>query len=908
MEGYDVVNRVSYMSTSNLAGKKSKQYKKFSSIVDDRKSKLAKEFHHEIFPLKPDIFDGDLALVIKDSAIEILAALINDVSVEKWAVLQFCILLWSDSMGKSDSKLDDLVKLALNSKPEDGMPILALAVFSSGTFKSLNLNLDQQVAFTCAALSLIVATAPYLHNEIQSIRRNELWAHGGQIFTLALGDRFLPSHFCWSRCRNIVQVLLDSVLKNYMPDLVQHLGFSYATSKSTAADPRIMDALATPYLNLIVHQPLPQWLSILKFKLHNDFPHESKFGEQYKLIWNSAVGMVCQVALKLACEYDLKLNQSDPKWGWTVLQRWLQDPQFRLFWHDEKDNDVVSCCQILNKIRADTMQPQALNRIIFFVRGLVQRSLTLQVDWDSICSSAIHVFQSVLLSINENAISTFEKLALSESFATLFLILPFTTTPSLFLSKIENVKSTYFVDYVIERWSDITHSAFIKSHVEDFPKLELFQLTKFKLYKEQAQFMTTDLIGDPQWAANWYYPYTILNNVSESTSFLMMDFFATGFLKSSITSKRIICKTQVKMILKIVLQAWATNESLQPAYTLISKYIFKNNLFDLLLTAPDTNSPILFLFDLFYQINQLPDVQQLSDAPYSNLIKAMYSNGQTPALESHVDTIWFTRITRDLDLNLSFSFVSKYITLYLANDKEIIKKENASLICTSLKAISLHLYYNKCTIDQVLEHSLIHSHSEDTLIISTSIDVLYTVLLKSPSNANISFILSKSVACLEEQVRILLVDDDFNRVRLIERIAMFLVEACQYTSAIDLLVPVLNALHGLSFSQKVELKTLSHVACTTFLQLYKNKDGRILSYLQGNCITTNNAIILASKNKLQCHTAFHANDFEIIDTTVHSKVLLETNPLGPLSPALRTTTKKGFKRSETELVKQALEK
>ena len=122
MEGYDVVNRVSYMSTSNLAGKKSKQYKKFSSIVDDRKSKLAKEFHHEIFPLKPDIFDGDLALVIKDSAIEILAALINDVSVEKWAVLQFCILLWSDSMGKSDSKLDDLVKLALNSKPEEMIP------------------------------------------------------------------------------------------------------------------------------------------------------------------------------------------------------------------------------------------------------------------------------------------------------------------------------------------------------------------------------------------------------------------------------------------------------------------------------------------------------------------------------------------------------------------------------------------------------------------------------------------------------------------------------------------------------------------------------------------------------------------------------------------------------------------
>ena len=964
------------MSVTNLS-KKSKIYKKFAGLVDDRKSKLAKEFHHEIFPMKPDVFEGELALVVKDYANEVLSALIADTSNEKWAVLQYCILLWSESMGKTDPKLDEIIKFSLNAKPEEGMIILVLAMFSSGTFKSFELSLDQQVLFTTAALSLIVSTAPYLYHEIQTIRRNELWAHGGQVFTLALGDRFLPSHFCWTRLRNLVQVLLDGVLKNYMPDLVHHLGYPYASTKSSSPDPRIMEALATPYMNLIVQQPLPAWLSILKFKLHSDIPHDGKANEPYKLIWHSAVGMVCQVALRHAAESDLKLTVVEPKWGWSVLQRWLQDSSFRLFWHEQEDKDIQSLCQILNNVRSDTLQEKGVIRVIHFMRGFVQRCLvnTQNVDWNLICSATIHVFQCILQSINESSISTFEKLALSESFATLFLVIPLTSNPTQFLSQIENIHGTFFVDYIIERWSDITHSAFLLNmNANDninVSKLEQFNLSNFKIFNELEYFKADEksMIGDSTWRANWYYPYNLLSlnkqgdktNDKSAVVYLLMDFFAKSHsIKSSITAKRIICKTQMKMLIRVVLAAWSTQKPqlFEHGTLLMDKYIFNNSTesLELLFNQPDTAAPILFIFDLYVQlqgqsfINKITSTIGSTNSPTTLLLKAIFCtpNDAISSADNLVnefpipilDTALYARISKhvllisDKSMDKQLEFILKYIALYEAHDKEIMSIDNIPLICHSLKSLSLFAYKHASAITTILQHTLLTVHSEHIEIIHASVDLcislFYTCQL---TNAHLSTLVHLLTEQLEEQISILLVDKllETSRTRLIEKISFSLVEIANASQLqIPLLLPVLHGLHQLSLLPQLdplvttpqpqlpykhqhigaEMKQLSLVANSTLIHLYHKSDVyEPLTKVPKKCISLPKSILLFTnehKSRVHVKTLFNSSQLEVID--VHNKS--RTQQMPSVQPQSATSPLKKqrvqFKRNPVELVVNAL--
>eukprot|EP00834_Sanchytrium_tribonematis_P000298 NODE_6_length_70510_cov_1.054395.p3 type:complete len:982 gc:universal NODE_6_length_70510_cov_1.054395:55118-52173(-) len=935
-------------SNLNLAGKKSKQYKKYASQVDDRKSKLAKEFHHEIFPLKADIFEGELALVIKDYAADVLTALIHDNSTEKWAVLQFCILLWSDSMGKTDSKLEDLIKFSIAAKPEDGMPILALTMFSSGTFKTFELNIDQQVAFTSAALSLIVAASPYLYHEIQTIRRNELWAHGGSVFTLALGDRFLPSHFCWTRLRNLVQVLLDSVVKNYLPDLVHHFGYSYSGTKSSSPDPRILESIATPYMNLIVQQPLPAWVSLLKFKLHSDIPHESKFGEPYKLIWNSAVGMVCQVALKHAAESDLKLTVVEPKWGWNVLQRWLQDSSFRLFWHEQEEKDVSTLCQILNNVRSDTLQQAGVSRVLYFLRGIVQRCFsTPNTDWDMICGSCIHVFQSIYSSVHENSTSTMEKIALSESFATVFLVVPLTSNPQSHLNQIENIQGAYFVDYIIERWSDITYSAFLKhmnaNEIFNLKALETFSLTNHKLFTESEYFTVeaAQKIGDSQWSSNWYYPYNLLEKtkLTRETTYLMMDFFAKSQnLKLSVTAKRIIAKTQVKMLFRVVLAAWTNrNASLfDHAEFLVDKYIFGNmDYLELLFSAPDTAAPVLFIFDILYQLKPKYLVEKLqsisSDNFYFKLMAALFaSNKKEKAVsvledlksKSQLDLSYFWRLGQDLflyadstDLNHEFiiNYLLKYVLLYEQRDKEISKDENVPLICNSMKLLGLYAVakFNVKDVqgthlkhlEDIVSHCLILSRSDNIEIMNSSIDLLYTLtygcfdVINSISNGDLLLnILCKMVTALEEQKRIIIADHDREliRARLIEKQAFFLVDSCclykSKSNVVQIILPVLNAISSLEDFSKIEpnpfknahianeLKTLSAICQSSLIHLYNKTDLYDSNFkeIPQKCISLPKSILLLNNNTtnvIGIKTLFNSSKIQIDDVTERSKKL-----------------------------------
>eukprot|EP00835_Amoeboradix_gromovi_P001267 NODE_55_length_26219_cov_0.194908.p1 type:complete len:1033 gc:universal NODE_55_length_26219_cov_0.194908:12494-9396(-) len=840
------------------SAKKNKLYKRFAGLVDDRKSKLAKELHHEVFPLKADIFDSEISLVIKDFATDVLAALIQDTSNEKWAVLQFCILVWSDSMGKQDTKIDELIKFSVASKPEDGMPILALAMFSSGTFKSLDLTVDQQVLFTSSALSLIVSAAPHLYHEIQTIRRNELWAHGGQVFTLALGDRFLPSHFCWTRCRNLVQVLLDAVLKHYMPDIVHNLGYSYTSTKSTVPDSRIMEALSTPYMNLFVQQPLPSWLNILKFKLPT-IPENLP----YKLIWNSAVGICCQVALRHACEVDLKLTVVEPKWGWAVLNKWLVDPSFKLFWNEKIDNDIITICSILKSIKSDVLCQQGVLRVIYFIRGFVQRCLISptpidDASWSLIAASAIHVFQCVLSSINEKSIGAFEKLALSETFATCCLIIPLCNDPQSLLLTLNNIQGSLFVDYLIERWSDICYSAFLLNMQPlQVELLGNFNLTNYKVFNESEYFTTTQPIGDPAWCSNWYYPYSLLQNSknSKGVELVLLDFFARSTTSSTTSAyaKGIICKTIIKMLIRIVYAGWI-NQTLDIKHKddLLRKYIF-NDLSSFI--SESTSAPLLQIFDLYYQINPtafISEISKLDATPSHLVIQAIYSNNKKLLADGLLKSInsdslvYFNRLGRDVFLFNTAD--SQTILLLLINklttntqllqtlqqqetikasalstginksdkmekaEKEKLEKElkmqqekdkeimnnHINAVCSSLSTLSLFANRNPSLIHEILNHLPIHI---DLYPISSAIiDLFYTVVNVS-NESTVTTILQMVVQHIHEQYSLLLADrvNELQRTRLVEKMSLFLVDCCcSLNINTTMLLPVLHVFEQLA--------------------------------------------------------------------------------------------------------------